>query len=234
MELGNRIKQHRTAHGWSQDDLAEKAYVSRQTISNWENNKSYPDLQSLLLLGSLFGLSLDQLVKGDIEIMQKAINQQDIHAVHRSAVWMTVFMVLAALSAVPLAEWLGWWALVPFCLLFGAALFFALRIEKIKKQYDVQTYREVAAFLEGKTLDEIQQLRESGKRPYQNIIKVLAGRCRRDSARRSGHTVLLFPSLNKNRLRESDSPAGCFCAFAFNRSLQSCGRGTGRSPESWK
>ena len=40
---------------------------------------------------------------------------------------------------------------------------------------DVQTYREVAAFLEGKTLDEIQQLRESGKRPYQNIIKVLAG-----------------------------------------------------------
>ena len=66
-------------------------------------------------------------------------------------------------------------ALVPFCLLFGAALFFALRIEKIKKQYDVQTYREVAAFLEGKTLDEIQQLRESGKRPYQNIIKVLAG-----------------------------------------------------------
>lgn len=175
MELGNRIKQHRTAHGWSQDDLAEKAYVSRQTISNWENNKSYPDLQSLLLLGSLFGLSLDQLVKGDIEIMQKVINQQDIHAVHRSAVWMTVFMVLAALSAVPLAEWLGWWALVPFCLLFGAALFFALRIEKIKKQYDVQTYREVAAFLEGKTLDEIQQLRESGKRPYQNIIKVLAG-----------------------------------------------------------
>ena len=114
MELGNRIKQHRTAHGWSQDDLAEKAYVSRQTISNWENNKSYPDLQSLLLLGSLFGLSLDQLVKGDIEIMQKAINQQDVHAVHRSAVWMTVFMVLAALSAVPLAEWLGWWALVPF------------------------------------------------------------------------------------------------------------------------
>ena len=70
---------------------------------------------------------------------------------------------------------MGWWALVPFSLLFGAAFFFALRIEKIKKQYDVQTYREVAAFLEGKTLDEIQQLRESGKRPYQNVVKVLAG-----------------------------------------------------------
>lgn len=175
MELGSRIKQYRSTYGWNQDDLAEKIYVTRQTISNWENDKSYPDLQSLLLLGSLFGVSLDQLVKGDIEIMQKAIDQQDIRAVNRNAVLMTAFVILAALSAVPLAEWLGWWALVPFGLLFGAALFFALRIEKIKKQYDVQTYREVAAFLEGKTLDEIQQLRESGKRPYQNIIKVLAG-----------------------------------------------------------
>lgn len=175
MELGSRIKQYRSTHGWNQDDLAEKIYVARQTISNWENDKSYPDLQSLLLLGSLFGVSLDQLVKGDIEIMQKAIDQQDIRAVNRNAALMTAFVILAALSAVPLAEWLGWWALVPFGLLFGAALFFALRIEKIKKQYDVQTYREVAAFLEGKTLDEIQQLRESGKRPYQNIIKVLAG-----------------------------------------------------------
>lgn len=175
MELGSRIKQYRSTHGWNQDDLAEKMYVTRQTISNWENDKSYPDLQSLLLLGSLFGVSLDQLVKGDIKIMQKAIDQQDIRAVNRNAALMTAFVILAALSAVPLAEWLGWWALVPFGLLFGAALFFALRIEKIKKQYDVQTYREVAAFLEGKTLDEIQQLRESGKRPYQNIIKVLAG-----------------------------------------------------------
>ena len=62
MELGSRIKQYRAAHGWNQDNLAEKMYVTRQTISNWENDKSYPDLQSLLLLGSLFGVSLDQLV----------------------------------------------------------------------------------------------------------------------------------------------------------------------------
>ena len=104
MELGSRIKQYRAARGWNQDDLAEKIYVTRQTISNWENDKSYPDLQSLLLLGSLFGVSLDQLVKGDIEIMQKAIDQQDIRAVNRNAALMTAFVILAALSAVPLAE----------------------------------------------------------------------------------------------------------------------------------
>lgn len=132
MEIGNRIRQYRTARGWNQEDLAEKAFVSRQTISNWENDKSYPDLQSLLLLGSLFGVSLDQLVKGDIEIMQKTIHQQDIYAVNRSAAGMTAFMALAAFSAIPLAEWLGWRALVPFSLLFGAAFFFALRIERSK------------------------------------------------------------------------------------------------------
>ena len=76
MEIGNRIRQYRTARGWNQEDLAEKAFVSRQTISNWENDKSYPDLQSLLLLGSLFGVSLDQLVKGDIENMTEIINEK--------------------------------------------------------------------------------------------------------------------------------------------------------------
>ena len=45
MEVGNRIRKFRTELGFNQDELAEKIYVSRQTISNWENNKSYPDQQ---------------------------------------------------------------------------------------------------------------------------------------------------------------------------------------------
>lgn len=175
MELGNRIRQYRAARGWNQDELAEKMYVSRQTISNWENDKSYPDLQSLLLLGSLFGISLDQLVKGDIEMMQKNIDQQDVWAMKRNAAWMTVFLLASLLSVLPLFHLLDWWALLPIGLLYAAALFFALRVEKLKKQNDVQTYREIAAFWEGKTLDEIQRQREIGKRPYQNVLKVLAG-----------------------------------------------------------
>ena len=65
MEIGNQIKKHRNKLKWSQEVLAEKAYVSRQTISNWENDKSYPDIHSLLILGKLFNISLDELVKGD-------------------------------------------------------------------------------------------------------------------------------------------------------------------------
>jgi len=71
MELGNQIREHRKAMHLSQDDLAEKILVARQTVSNWENGKNYPDIQSLLLLSELFQITLDQLVKGDIEVTKE-------------------------------------------------------------------------------------------------------------------------------------------------------------------
>ena len=53
-------------------------------------------------------------------------------------------------------------------------MYWALKVEKIKKDNDIQTYKEIVAFSEGKRLDEIQQQREIGKRPYQNILKFIA------------------------------------------------------------
>ena len=47
-------------------------------------------------------------------------------------------------------------------------------MEKLKKKYDIQTYREIVAFTEGKKLDEIEKARESGKRPYQKFLLALA------------------------------------------------------------
>ena len=78
MELNEQIKKYRTEMNLSQEELAEKIYVTRQSISNWENGKTYPDIHSLLLLSSLFGISLDQLVKGDIEIMKAEIKKEEI------------------------------------------------------------------------------------------------------------------------------------------------------------
>lgn len=67
MELGSHIKEHRKELGLSKDDLAERIYVSRQTISNWECGRTYPDVQSLLLLSNVFGVTVDSLIKGDVE-----------------------------------------------------------------------------------------------------------------------------------------------------------------------
>ena len=77
MELGSQIKKHRNELSLSQEELAEKVYVSRQTISNWENDKSYPDVNSLVLLSEVFNVSIDNLIKGDIEIMKEQISSED-------------------------------------------------------------------------------------------------------------------------------------------------------------
>ena len=62
MDVGIRIKKYREKQNISQDELAEKIFVSRQTISNWENSKSYPDIKSLLLLSDIFKVSLDSFL----------------------------------------------------------------------------------------------------------------------------------------------------------------------------
>lgn len=67
MELGKQIKKHRQEARLSQKELANRIYVSRQTISNWENDKSYPDVNSLVLLSEIFQTSLDKLIKGDVD-----------------------------------------------------------------------------------------------------------------------------------------------------------------------
>ena len=59
MDISKQIKKYRLNSKLSQEDLAEKVFVTRQTISNWENGKNYPDINSLVLLSTLFGVSLD-------------------------------------------------------------------------------------------------------------------------------------------------------------------------------
>ena len=73
MELARQLKAKREERGLSQDEVSKAIFVSRQTISNWENDKTYPDVQSLLLLSQLFDVSIDELVRGDVVAMQQAI-----------------------------------------------------------------------------------------------------------------------------------------------------------------
>ena len=80
MEVGKTIKELRTDAGMSQDELAGKAFVSRQTISNWENGKFYPDVQSLATIADLFGTSIDDLVKGDLPMMNSRIAKEDVRS----------------------------------------------------------------------------------------------------------------------------------------------------------
>ena len=173
MELGKQIKMYRQEAHLSQEELANRVYVSRQTISNWENDKSYPDVNSLVLLSEIFQISLDKLIKGDIEVMKDVIQKEEIEKMNRYGKIYTIMLIVTAVSAVPLFMWLGVWAFIPWGIIWASSMYFAFKIEKIKKDNDVQTYKEIVAFSEGKLLDDIHKQREIGKRPYQKILLVI-------------------------------------------------------------
>lgn len=57
MDIGKRIREYRKIYNLSQEQLADKIFVSRQTVSNWENDKTYPDIQIIVSLSILFNVS---------------------------------------------------------------------------------------------------------------------------------------------------------------------------------
>ena len=64
MEFNNRLYELRKQKGFSQEELANRLNVSRQTISKWEIGESTPDMEKLVAISDLFNVSLDELVKG--------------------------------------------------------------------------------------------------------------------------------------------------------------------------
>ena len=177
MEIESQIKKLRNAQGLSQEELAEKIYVTRQTISNWENEKSYPDIHSLLALSSIFEISLDQLIKGDIEIMKQEISKEEVRRFNRMGRLFAVLFFASIIIFVPLVVFLKIPGIIIWAIFYMVTLVVAFRVETLKKSNNIHTYKEIVAFSEGKTLDEIQKQREIGKRPYQTALKLLVGGC---------------------------------------------------------
>lgn len=170
MEISKQIKKYRLQLKLSQEDLAEKVFVTRQTISNWENSKNYPDINSIVLLSNLFGVSLDILVKGDLKEMKEQIKTEDIKKLNLYGTIFGVLLLTTVVSVVPLVIYLDIIGIAIWVLIFGITMYYAICIEKQKKVHDIQTYREIVAFSEGKKLDEIEKVRESGKRLYQKVL----------------------------------------------------------------
>lgn len=170
MELGKQIKKFRNEFSLSQETLAAKIFVSRQTISNWENDKSYPDVNSLILLSEVFDTSIDNLIKGDVEIMKEHVKTEEKMEFEKLSRIFGVLFIFAVITPVPLAHFLGIFGIILWVLLMAVTFYFAILVEKKKKQFDIQTYKEIIAFTEGTGLDEIAKAREEGKRPYQKLL----------------------------------------------------------------
>ena len=178
MELSSRIKELRTEKGWSQEVLAQRAYVSRQTISNWETERSYPDVHSLLILSDLFGVSLDELIKGDVDTMKEEITKNDGKKM-KKLYNLAGIECLAGLASAVLVSVLDIEALrLLFAVLTGVFLtadFMTFhKMGQMQAEHDVQTYREVIAFMNGETLDEIEKAAELEKRKVLKKKRIVA------------------------------------------------------------
>lgn len=68
MIFADKLIQLRKRSGWSQEELAEQLRVTRQSVSKWEGGQSIPDLDRLLALSQLFGVSTDYLLKDELEL----------------------------------------------------------------------------------------------------------------------------------------------------------------------
>lgn len=155
MELAQQIKRHRTEKGLSQEDLAAAIYVSRQTISNWENDKTYPDVQSLILLSNLFEVPIDTLIKGDVETMTKIINE-DARRMMRFT-WAGLILALLGVAAFSVCVFglkldLAWCFAV-FAAAYVPAMVLLVKVDRMKHDNDMVTYAEIKAFVEGGEVD---------------------------------------------------------------------------------
>lgn len=173
MNINQQIKAYRLKQNISQEELAEKIFVTRQTVSNWETGKNYPDIHSLLLMSNLFGVSLDQLVKGDLNAMKDSIKKEDIKVYTFWSNLYSFLFISFIISFAPLFYFLDWYGVAASAVLFIVLIYVAFKVEKLKKENDIQTYKEIVAFLNGEKLDEITKNQEFGKRKYQTAFLAL-------------------------------------------------------------
>lgn len=88
MNLNEKLIKLRKDNNLTQDELAEKLYISRQTVSNWENGRTYPDIETLILISNKFNISLDDLLKTDKKVVR------DIDKKIKSHKKLTIIIIL--------------------------------------------------------------------------------------------------------------------------------------------
>ncbi len=95
MDIDTLLKKYREQQQLTQQDVADKLFVSRQSVSNWELNKNYPDIIKLIELSELYEVTLDELVKGDDNMVRHLKESTDIVKKNKQVIaGFTVNMIL--------------------------------------------------------------------------------------------------------------------------------------------
>lgn len=105
--------------------------------------------------------------------MKKEISSKERKKIEEVSNIYGVLFALLVLTPMPLLHFLDKVGIVIWVVLAAVSLYVAFLVEKKKKEFGIQTYKEIIAFTEGKSLDEISKAREEGKRLYQKVLSAL-------------------------------------------------------------
>ena len=134
MEIGKKLKNARIEAGLTQEKAAEKIDVSRQTISNWENEKSYPDIISVIALSDLYSVSLDELLKGDqkmAEHLEESTNVVKSNKKLTGAILLNIILMILLIALNMLLPEGTYYLVIVFCVVIMSSS--ALLYEIIKR-----------------------------------------------------------------------------------------------------
>lgn len=109
MEIGERLKTARMASHLTQEQVAENIGVSRQSISNWENSRSYPDIISVIKLSDLYSVSLDELLKEDKKMIEHLDNATNTV---KSRNWLSKLIEVGGYLLVSALVIIGFWTIM--------------------------------------------------------------------------------------------------------------------------
>lgn len=118
MEIGKKLKNARIEAGLTQEKAAEKIDVSRQTISNWENEKSYPDIISVIALSDLYSVNLDELLKGDqkmAEHLEESTNVVKSNKKLTGAILLNIILMILLIALNMLLPEGTYYLVIVFC-----------------------------------------------------------------------------------------------------------------------
>lgn len=104
MQLGQTIQKIRKENHLTQEEFAEIFHVTRQSVSNWENEKSYPDLLTLVAISDNFHISLDKMLKEDIKMTEK-LNKEIHWAKHMRMIFAVVLGIIVVTATIWFLVW---------------------------------------------------------------------------------------------------------------------------------
>ena len=162
MDIGNQIREHRQQLGLSQEELAQRLYVSRVTISHWETGRTLPDVQSMLLLANLFGTTIDELVRGDVDEMREMVEKDERRTRTLAAALAAVEVVVVTALAVTAVAGREYLEPVLRLLLAVLALAFSMAVLAARRGRGGEDARSAAELLGAATGEPVEAARASG------------------------------------------------------------------------